>query len=253
MQHSRDRQRSCFVRRSDRGPSRTRTIRPQIPGNASVRARRRRCGHSAYRRGELAFPVSTRVRGRCVALRSNRRHTGSRASSNRRKRACHDRHVQRACERRAESAQWFCYAAVKIGNGGRVVAFHGYYIHRVTAASKSPAMSAPGQKSGTTSGFTYVAYPAEYRVTGVMTFAIARDGTVYESDLGANTVDVAKKISGLDSSPAAPRRRAVTRMNQGAPQNETPGLSARLLRDLYPRLASRLAPLFASHRPFCNV
>ena len=92
--------------------------------------------------------------------------------------------------------------AVKIGNDGRVVPFHGYYIRRVAAASKSPATGARREKSATTSRFTYVAYPAEYRVTGVMTFAIARDGTVYESDLGANTVEVAKKIGGLDPSPA---------------------------------------------------
>jgi len=93
--------------------------------------------------------------------------------------------------------------AAKIGNDGRVVPFHGYYVRRVSVASSSRATAARHEKSATTSNrFTYVAYPAEYRVTGVMTFAIARDGTLYESDLGANTVDVAKKISGLDSSRA---------------------------------------------------
>jgi len=35
-----------------------------------------------------------------------------------------------------------------------------------------------------------------------MTFATARDGTVYESDLGADTVELARKISGLDSNHA---------------------------------------------------
>jgi hypothetical protein len=37
-------------------------------------------------------------------------------------------------------------------------------------------------------------------VTGVMTFAVGPDGVLYESDLGPNTVAVAKKISRLDSS-----------------------------------------------------
>ena len=92
---------------------------------------------------------------------------------------------------------------VKIGNDGRVVPFHGYYVRRVAVASSSRATAARHEKSAATGNrFTYVAYPAEYRVTGVLTFAIARDGTLYESDLGANTVAVAKKISSLDSSRA---------------------------------------------------
>ena len=93
--------------------------------------------------------------------------------------------------------------AVKIGNDGRVVPFHGYYVRRVTVASRSPATAALRERSAATSNrFTYVAYPAEYRVTGVMTFAVARDGTLYESDLGPNTADVAKNIGGVDSSRA---------------------------------------------------
>jgi len=47
----------------------------------------------------------------------------------------------------------------------------------------------------------YVAYPAEYRSSGVMTFVIARDGTVFEKDLGSETARMAKAISpgSLDS------------------------------------------------------
>ena len=93
--------------------------------------------------------------------------------------------------------------AVKIGNDGRVVPFHGYYVRRVAIASRSAPTAARREKTSTTSNrFTYVAYPAEYGVTGVMTFAIARNGTTYESDLGPNTVDIAQKISVLDSSRA---------------------------------------------------
>jgi hypothetical protein len=32
-----------------------------------------------------------------------------------------------------------------------------------------------------------VAYPANYRSSGVKTFIVAQDGTVYEKDLGPNT------------------------------------------------------------------
>ena len=104
--------------------------------------------------------------------------------------------------RRARNGSAMQPLAVKIGNDGRVVPFHGYYMRRVVATSKSPATGAQREKSATTSRFTYVAYPVEYRVTGVMTFAIARDGAVYESDLGADTVELARKISGLDSNHA---------------------------------------------------
>ena len=38
-------------------------------------------------------------------------------------------------------------------------------------------------------GFGFVAYPAKYGVTGVMTFIIDQDGIVYEKDLGATTSD----------------------------------------------------------------
>ena len=90
---------------------------------------------------------------------------------------------------------------VKVGNDNRLVPFHGYYFRRVTIDSRSAATGTTKQKSGATkNGFIYVAYPAEYSVTGVMTFAVGPDGVLYESDLGPNTVAVAKKISRLDAS-----------------------------------------------------
>ena len=39
-------------------------------------------------------------------------------------------------------------------------------------------------------GFALVAVPAEYRVTGVKTFMVSYDGTVYEKDLGSNSRDI---------------------------------------------------------------
>ena len=39
-----------------------------------------------------------------------------------------------------------------------------------------------------TKGFAFVAYPAVYRDSGVMTFIVAQDGTVYERDFGKQTV-----------------------------------------------------------------
>jgi hypothetical protein len=40
-----------------------------------------------------------------------------------------------------------------------------------------------------------VAYPAEYRNSGVMTFIVNHDGTVYEKDLGPRTADLAERMT----------------------------------------------------------
>ena len=42
-----------------------------------------------------------------------------------------------------------------------------------------------------TRGFAIVAYPAEYRNSGVMTFIVAKDGQVYQKDLGPRTTSLA--------------------------------------------------------------
>jgi hypothetical protein len=57
-------------------------------------------------------------------------------------------------------------------------ALHGYYF-RVLAPTKAAG------------GFAVVAYPAEYRSSGVMTFVVTEKGEVYEKDLGANTTALA--------------------------------------------------------------
>ncbi len=38
-----------------------------------------------------------------------------------------------------------------------------------------------------TGGFAFVAYPAEYRSSGVMTFIVNEDGVEYQKDLGRKT------------------------------------------------------------------
>jgi len=39
-------------------------------------------------------------------------------------------------------------------------------------------------------GFALVAFPAQYGVSGVMTFIVNHDGVVYQKDLGPNTRDL---------------------------------------------------------------
>jgi len=43
-------------------------------------------------------------------------------------------------------------------------------------------------------GFALVAAPAEYRVTGVMTFIVSHDGVVYQKDLGPDTLNIFAKM-----------------------------------------------------------
>ena len=40
-----------------------------------------------------------------------------------------------------------------------------------------------------------MAYPAEYRSSGVMTFIVTQNDVVYEADLGPNTADVVKAMT----------------------------------------------------------
>ena len=64
--------------------------------------------------------------------------------------------------------------------------FHGYYFRMLSGHSKNGAASA---------GFAFIAYPAEYRSSGVMTFAVTQDNVVYEKDLGPDTATLAKKTT----------------------------------------------------------
>ena len=75
--------------------------------------------------------------------------------------------------------------------------FHGYYFKILTSQGPAAAGGARnyvvnGAMSG---GFALVAWPAEYAVTGVMTFVVNQDGVVLEKDLGSATSAVAEKMT----------------------------------------------------------
>ena len=65
--------------------------------------------------------------------------------------------------------------------------FHGYYFRMLTGQSKGGAAGK--------AGFAFIAYPAEYRSSGVMTFAVTQDGTVYKRDLGPDSSKLAEKMT----------------------------------------------------------
>ena len=47
-------------------------------------------------------------------------------------------------------------------------------------------------------GFALAAAPADYRVSGVMTFIVSHDGIVYQKDLGPKTLEIFQKMDRYD-------------------------------------------------------
>jgi type IV secretory pathway VirJ component len=70
------------------------------------------------------------------------------------------------------------------GNSGAAQKpFHGYYFQTVSGSGNGK------------NALALVAYPAEYRSSGVTTFIVSGDGAVFEKDLGTNTAQAAKQLN----------------------------------------------------------
>jgi hypothetical protein len=78
--------------------------------------------------------------------------------------------------------------------------FHGYYFRILTEQGPN----APGGAHSyivngkMTQGFAFLAYPADYRSSGVKTFIVDQEGIVYEKDLGRRTAEIAKTLTRYD-------------------------------------------------------
>lgn len=78
--------------------------------------------------------------------------------------------------------------------------FHGYVYRMLT----SQGANAPGGARNyivngkMTGGFALVAYPVNYRASGVMTFVVDQGGQVYQKDLGPNAEQIASTIVSYD-------------------------------------------------------
>ena len=74
--------------------------------------------------------------------------------------------------------------------------YHGYHFRMLNAQGKNAPGGAYSYLVGEKmiGGFAAVAYPAKYGVSGVMTFLVSHEGTVYEKNLGENTSVEAKKM-----------------------------------------------------------
>ncbi len=80
------------------------------------------------------------------------------------------------------------------------VPFHGYFFRMLTRqGSHAPGGAKDYMVNGKMSGgFAFVAYPAEYRNSGVMTFIINQNGVLLQQDLGEKTADIATAMSEFD-------------------------------------------------------
>lgn len=81
--------------------------------------------------------------------------------------------------------------------------YRGYYYHILARQGEN----APGGAKSyivngkMTEGFAFVAYPAEYRSSGVMTFVVNEKGVVYQKDLGKQTAVLAKAMKEYNPNP----------------------------------------------------
>lgn len=89
------------------------------------------------------------------------------------------------------------------GAAGPPTPYRGYLFHVLTGQGKD----APGGAKSyivngkMTEGFGIVAYPAEYRSSGVTTFIVGTDGILYQKDLGKKTETIGKAMKDYDPDP----------------------------------------------------
>ena len=90
--------------------------------------------------------------------------------------------------------------AIDRGYSSRTEPFHGYYFKVLKGQGPSARL---GQldyviEGAMIGGFALVAWPSEYRVTGVQTFIVSYDGVVYQKDLGPETAKIASAMERYD-------------------------------------------------------
>jgi hypothetical protein len=86
--------------------------------------------------------------------------------------------------------------AIAEGYKDKAGPYHGYYFRTLKWQGPAAPLGqldyvAEGVMIG---GFALVAWPAEYRVTGVQTFIVSYEGIVYQKDLGPDTTRIASTM-----------------------------------------------------------
>ena len=108
------------------------------------------------------------------------------------------------------------------GKGGPPTPYRGYYFQILTKRGRNDPGGAKSYvvHGKMTEGFAFLAYPAEYRSSGVMTFIVNQDGVVLQKDLGKKTDVLAKAMKKYD--PDSSWRKADEQQDQtgGEPQSK---------------------------------
>ena len=86
------------------------------------------------------------------------------------------------------------------GQSGNPLPFDGYFFRILTSQGPHALGGAKNYiiDGKMTGGVAFVAFPAEYRSSGVMTFIVDESGTIYEKDLGPNTTKIAQAMTAYD-------------------------------------------------------
>jgi len=83
---------------------------------------------------------------------------------------------------------------------GAATPYRGYFFRVLTRQGRKAPGGARNYVAGgrMTRGFAFVAYPAQYRSSGVMTFVVNQDGIVRQKDLGPKTAALAARMQAYD-------------------------------------------------------
>jgi Protein of unknown function (DUF2950) len=102
---------------------------------------------------------------------------------------------QPATRDKSDSATGTLLAELESNKGP--VSLDAYNFRLLTGQSKT----ADGNEGATTGGFALIAYPAAYRMSGVMSFIVDQKGIVYQKDLGLDTAKLAATMTGYRPDP----------------------------------------------------
>ena len=79
--------------------------------------------------------------------------------------------------------------------------YRGYYFKplvRQGASANGGEKQYVDSEGRMTGGFALIAWPAEYGITGVMSFIVSQDGVIFERDLGEQTAQIAEQTEAFD-------------------------------------------------------
>ncbi len=91
----------------------------------------------------------------------------------------------------------FAKAVGYTGTGAKPQPFEGYYFQILTKQGDKAKEGAKDYLTNgkMTGGFAILAYPAEYRNSGIMTFIVGTDGIIYQKDLGDQSTNATAAIT----------------------------------------------------------